>query len=188
MVIGGIIVDNRTETRTQVPWLGDIPILGDLFARETDSNDRIALYFFVTPHILHDKDFADLAEISYRKKLEAADTIGYERVRVIDPNFGRGESDIDLSGFDLPLYASPERGEVGGGEVGLDPMKVNERLRAATHGDDDEHAADPDGSDDAQPEPQSTEPQSTEPQSTESQSTESQSTQPQPVQPGAEAQ
>ena len=32
MVIGGIVVDNESTTRTQVPWIGDIPILGRLFS------------------------------------------------------------------------------------------------------------------------------------------------------------
>ncbi|MCP3917404.1 MAG: hypothetical protein GY711_17805 [bacterium] len=138
MVIGGIIVDNRSETRRQVPFLGDLPIIGNLFARESNNLNRTALYFFVTPHIMQDEHFADLAEISYRKKLEAADTIGHERVRLIDNNFGPKEGEIELSGFDVPLYASPERGEVSGEEVGLDPVEINRRLEEARNdGQDD---------------------------------------------------
>ncbi|MEO0664055.1 MAG: hypothetical protein AAFZ87_21200, partial [Planctomycetota bacterium] len=64
MVIGGIVVDNESEQVDQVPLLGDIPLLGLLFKREQVSRNRTVLYFFVTPHILQDKDFADLAEIS----------------------------------------------------------------------------------------------------------------------------
>jgi len=125
MVIGGIIIDNRTETKSQVPWLGEIPIIGRLFGRKTESLDRTALYFFVTPHIMRDNEFADLAEISYRKKLEAADTIGADRIRVIDPRFGSKNSDVGLGGFDIPLYTSPERGEVDRNDVGLDPIEIN---------------------------------------------------------------
>lgn len=128
MVIGGIVLDNASSNRRQVPLLGDIPILGYLFRRTSNTQERTILYFFVTPHILEDEQFADLAEISYRKKLEAADTIGADRVRLIDPDFGQTDGPIDLSGFDVPLYSSPERGEVRQSEVGIDPVEMNEML------------------------------------------------------------
>ena len=75
MVIGGIIVDNRTETEEQIPFLGDLPVIGRLFERKASTLDRTALYFFVTPHIMSDDAFGDLADFSYRKKLDAANTL-----------------------------------------------------------------------------------------------------------------
>ncbi|MFT4540476.1 MAG: general secretion pathway protein D [Planctomycetota bacterium] len=131
MVIGGIIIDNTQTTTNQVPILGDIPILGQLFRRDSETQDHTALYFFVTPHILRDEHFADLAEISYRKKLEAADTIGAKRIRLIDPAFGESQQGIDLSGFDLPLYTSPQAGEVDEETIGLDKVEINNLLRDA---------------------------------------------------------
>ncbi len=132
MVIGGIVVDNESTTRTQVPWLGDIPILGNLFSRETGTRDRTVLYFFVTPHILKDTEFADLAELSYEKKLEAAREIGIERLRKIDPTFGMSSeaagSSVGLEGFDLPLYTPPQRGETAGDQVGLSPLEAARML------------------------------------------------------------
>lgn len=129
MVIGGIITDNKSSQHSGVPWLDDIPILGKLFGSDSDSSSRTTLYFFVTPHILRDKDFADLAEVSYRKKLDAADTIGVDRVRVIDPRFGASNSGIDLRGFEVPLYRSPARGEVDSESVGIDPARMQELIR-----------------------------------------------------------
>ncbi|MFT5150756.1 MAG: general secretion pathway protein D [Planctomycetota bacterium] len=131
MVIGGIIIDNTQTTTNQVPILGDIPILGQLFRRDSETQDHTALYFFVTPHILRDEHFADLAEISYRKKLEAADTIGAKRIRLIDPAFGESQQGIDLSGFDLPLYTSPQAGEVDEETIGLDKVEIKNLLRDA---------------------------------------------------------
>ena len=132
MVIGGIVVDNESTTRTQVPWLGDVPILGNLFSRETGSRDRRVLYFFVTPHILKDTEFADLAELSFRKKLEASQEIGVDRLRMVDPSFGQSSdsagSSVGLEGFDLPLYSAPERGETAGGAVGLSPLDAARML------------------------------------------------------------
>jgi general secretion pathway protein D len=123
MVIGGVITNNTTEQRTQLPWLGDIPVLGFLFRRDQDTLDKRTLYFFVTPHILADKDFADLAEISYEAKLRASETIGADRLRVIDPDFGVTDDDEALMGFEVPLYRRPPVGEVQGDDVGLDPQR-----------------------------------------------------------------
>jgi general secretion pathway protein D len=130
MVIGGIITDNKGKTRDGVPWLADLPLLGWLFRSQSDSTSRTTLYFFVTPHIMRDRDFADLAEISYKKKLEAADTIGADRVRVIDPTFGQDKrKSVDMRGLEVPLYRSPPRGEVQGGQVGIDSGRVQSMLQ-----------------------------------------------------------
>lgn len=131
MVIGGIVSDNKRESISKVPWLGDIPVLGHLFRRDTDANDRTTLYFFVTPHIMHDVDFADLSEYSHRAKFDAASVIGLDRVQVVDPAFGAGTDEVDLQSFELPLYRAPERGEVSGEAVGMDPVRQQELLREA---------------------------------------------------------
>ena len=131
MVVGGIITDNKGKTRDSLPFLGDIPILGFLFRNQSDSLSRTTLYFFVTPHIMRDADFADLAEMSYKKKLEAADTIGSDRLRVIDPHFGHEGEHLDLQSFEVPLYKSPSKGEVGKEEVGIDPTRMKELLKDA---------------------------------------------------------
>lgn len=127
MVIGGIIVDNKTLEKDQVPWLGDIPIIGFLFRREQNTEDRTTLYFFVTPHIMRDREFADLAAYTYKKKLEAAEKIGAGRVQIIDPNFGdEREVETLLEGFKLPVYQAPETGEVDPSMIGVDGEKAND--------------------------------------------------------------
>ncbi|HPF14843.1 MAG TPA: secretin N-terminal domain-containing protein, partial [Planctomycetota bacterium] len=131
MVIGGIIIDNRSETVDKIPILGDLPVLGTLFRRESNSGTRTTLYFFVTPHILDDTEFADLAEISYQRKMEAADTIGKERIRIIDPKFGSDHGMIDLDGFDIPLYQSPPRGETDAASIGMTPGQVQSAIDEA---------------------------------------------------------
>ena len=131
MVIGGIIIDNHSETVDKIPFLGDIPILGRLFRRDSQSGTRTTLYFFVTPHILDDSEFADLAEISYQKKVDAAGTIGTDRMRVIDPKFGGDHGMINLDGFDIPLYQSPPRGEVDSASIGKSPQEIQAALEKA---------------------------------------------------------
>ncbi len=132
MVIGGIITDNKGRSHSGVPFLGDLPLLGYLFRRQGETTSRTTLYFFVTPHIMRDRDFADLAEVSYRRKLEAADTIGADRVRVIDPSFGQEKKGVDMRGLEVPLYRSPPRGEIRGSDVGIEPGKIQGMLKDQT--------------------------------------------------------
>lgn len=52
VVFGGVKVTNRTRSVTQVPLLGSIPILGNLFkSSEVTDNDQ-ELLFFITPKVL----------------------------------------------------------------------------------------------------------------------------------------
>jgi general secretion pathway protein D len=129
MVIGGIIVDDKNETRSSVPFLGDLPILGYLFRRDQDNKNRTTLYFFVTPHILKDQNFSDLAEISYKLKLDAAEKIGTNRMQMIDHAFGASSDQVPLDGFEVPMYRSPGGGEVTPAMVGQDPVKSTKALQ-----------------------------------------------------------
>jgi hypothetical protein len=96
-------------------------LLGALFRRDTDTDSRTTLYFFVTPHILRDQNFSDLSEISYQVKLDAAEKIGSQRIQMIDPSFGEKQGAIDMSGFDVPLYRRPGTGETSAEMIGKDP-------------------------------------------------------------------
>ncbi len=52
VVIGGILSKGTDETRGEVPWLGELPLIGGLF-RNTDQLDRTyELMVFLTPTIL----------------------------------------------------------------------------------------------------------------------------------------
>lgn len=51
-VIGGLIRDSHTKSNSQVPWLGDIPLLGNLFKSRRNNFSRENLIVLVTPHII----------------------------------------------------------------------------------------------------------------------------------------
>ena len=59
IVVGGLKTENSSRTIAKVPLLGDIPVLGELFKRRSNSDDASTLYVFLTPTILRDPDFAD---------------------------------------------------------------------------------------------------------------------------------
>jgi type IV pilus assembly protein PilQ len=54
VVLGGILETNHTDAETKVPWLGDIPVLGNLFKNTTKTDDKDELLVFVTPKIIHE--------------------------------------------------------------------------------------------------------------------------------------
>lgn len=51
IVIGGMMQDQKTQTVQKVPLLGDIPLLGLLFQRNTNDKTKTELLFFLTPHV-----------------------------------------------------------------------------------------------------------------------------------------
>jgi type IV pilus secretin PilQ/predicted competence protein len=52
VVIGGVIQTQNSLEVKQVPLLGDVPYLGNLFKRRTVSTATQELIFFITPHIM----------------------------------------------------------------------------------------------------------------------------------------
>jgi type IV pilus assembly protein PilQ len=52
VVIGGVIQTNNALNISQVPLLGDIPYLGNLFKRRSVSTSNQELIFFITPRII----------------------------------------------------------------------------------------------------------------------------------------
>jgi type IV pilus assembly protein PilQ len=52
VVIGGVIQTQNSVSVTQVPLLGDIPVLGNLFKRRSVSTQTQELIFFITPKIV----------------------------------------------------------------------------------------------------------------------------------------
>ncbi len=54
IVLGGLLSDEATEQKSQVPFLGSIPILGELFKTRSVKKKKSNLMFFVRPRILRD--------------------------------------------------------------------------------------------------------------------------------------
>jgi len=52
VVLGGLMKDTTTKTITKVPFLGSIPIVGNLFQKRDESVERSNLLIFVTAHLV----------------------------------------------------------------------------------------------------------------------------------------
>jgi len=52
VVLGGVYEREKTFQREQVPWLGDLPVVGNLFKTTQRQDNNEELLIFVTPKIL----------------------------------------------------------------------------------------------------------------------------------------
>ncbi len=52
--IGGIFEQEESSTRTKIPLLGDLPVIGVLFRQDLRRNDKRELLIFVTPKVVKD--------------------------------------------------------------------------------------------------------------------------------------
>jgi pilus assembly protein CpaC len=52
LVLGGLILQRETETRTKIPFVGDIPIIGSAFSRRTSDVGETEVLIMVTPQMV----------------------------------------------------------------------------------------------------------------------------------------
>lgn len=69
VLLGGLISSNRAEGDTGIPLLKDIPGLGQLFRKNTQSGDRTELIVLITPYILNDDRDARALTRAFRDRL-----------------------------------------------------------------------------------------------------------------------
>jgi len=58
LVLGGLMSNNITDSNTQIPFLGKIPIIGNLFQHNTRRLEKKNLLVFIKPSILHSAEDA----------------------------------------------------------------------------------------------------------------------------------
>ena len=69
IIIGGLMETDKSQTDTKIPFLGDIPVLGNLFKRKQKSDSKTELLIFLTPHIVQNP--TELAALSARERAKA---------------------------------------------------------------------------------------------------------------------
>ena len=52
IIIGGLIKDESLDSNDRIPVLGNIPVLGKLFRKESRSTSKSEIVIFLTPHII----------------------------------------------------------------------------------------------------------------------------------------
>jgi general secretion pathway protein D len=69
VLLGGLISENGAEGKGGVPFLKDIPILGNVFGRQSKSGNRTELIILITPYIANDTHDAEAITDAFRRQL-----------------------------------------------------------------------------------------------------------------------
>ncbi len=104
IVLGGIVVEDIRDSVIKIPFLGDIPLVGEAFKRTSKKNNQSKLYIFLTPRIMTDPNFNDLKLFSEGPQREMkVDPLTPELepaiIRTVDPT----PSALPDSPFDTPM-------------------------------------------------------------------------------------
>jgi general secretion pathway protein D len=85
VLIGGIIDDQLLRSRSGVPFLMDIPVLGRLFRMETEKVDRTELIILITPHVIRDREEAHSITQEFENRIRSLKGM-IERIRPPKPS------------------------------------------------------------------------------------------------------
>jgi general secretion pathway protein D len=109
-VVGGLISSDAENARQGVPFLSDIPVLGNLFSDNSRQLTKQNLLVFLTPHIVRTRE--DLQALSLDQRQKYVRTLGRTEVnnmppsqfeQMYQPSFNRAVSPQE----DLQQYQSP---------------------------------------------------------------------------------
>jgi general secretion pathway protein D len=109
-VVGGLISSDAENARQGVPFLSDIPVLGNLFSDNSRAMTKQNLLVFLTPHIVRTRE--DLQALALDERQKYVRTLGRTEVnnmppsqfeQMYQPSFNRAVSPQE----DLQQYQSP---------------------------------------------------------------------------------
>lgn len=116
VALGGLLDDNEQRTLQKVPFLGDIPLLGEVFKSRARSRVKTNLMVFIRPTIL--RNAADRAALAARR---------YGVVRNAQVNFNAKQEPsideliVDYMGATLPAAPSAQVAVVAPGDTLIRP-------------------------------------------------------------------
>ncbi|MGH7913038.1 MAG: type II secretion system secretin GspD, partial [Candidatus Binataceae bacterium] len=73
-VIGGLLSNENDTQRSAIPFISDIPVLGNLFSDNGSDKKKLNLLVFLTPHVVRTRD--DLRALALDERQKFADTLG----------------------------------------------------------------------------------------------------------------
>jgi hypothetical protein len=66
IILGGLFRETTTRSRNQVPFLGDIPIIGNIFRGQDDQTEKEEIIFLLTPTIIKDERMWEMGRDSLK--------------------------------------------------------------------------------------------------------------------------
>jgi general secretion pathway protein D len=96
IVLGGLTADDYNRLKSQVPILGDIPVLGELFKSRQESRTKRTLFIFLKPTILRDGATAAAETQARYNRLRGDEAqLGEKRSLLLNPPRPRLSVEID---------------------------------------------------------------------------------------------
>src|SRR5208283_126185 len=93
-VVGGLMSNNDNIQRQGVPWISDIPVLGNFFSDTSKDKMKDNLIVFLTPHVVRNK--TDLRALALDERARFTSSLGPREMRdmpassvnsIYDPTF-----------------------------------------------------------------------------------------------------
>ncbi len=109
IIIGGLFRDKTSVTRSQVPFLGEIPVVGNLFRGQSDHVEKEEVIFLITPHIIQDSADYAMAEKA-KTDIERYRRSGHDhlmvfgRTRLADHYYRKARLNTEMGNLDLARY------------------------------------------------------------------------------------
>jgi general secretion pathway protein D len=73
LALGGMIQKSRTTTRGQIPIVGDLPAIGNLFGSKENQQGKTELLVIITPHVIRNLSEARQVTDEFRRELQLND-------------------------------------------------------------------------------------------------------------------
>jgi len=99
IVMGGLIQENSNEGRSGIPYLYDLPVVGNLFGSTNNSGARTELIVIITPRVV--RTDVDVREVSEDLR---------EQMRSLSPLLKSSGRSAPEDAFPVPSKASVEVG------------------------------------------------------------------------------
>ncbi len=138
VVIGGLFRDVVVTSRSQIPLLGDLPLIGGLFRSTKDSTQRQEVIVLLTPHIIEEPEETNSAariDDVRRKRFGARDELQWAgRARLVEDRYAEaaryyveGDTEAAMKELAFVLEIRPTY---------LEAIRLKERIIAETTPDE----------------------------------------------------
>lgn len=111
IIIGGLIREDTTKSRTGVPWLSKLPLLGWLFGNTEDNKTRAELIILLTPHVMKDQKEARDVTADYVDDMAESSQGRIRKDELIKKEKGQKGETNRLKKAPVPAPAPPANGK-----------------------------------------------------------------------------
>lgn len=103
MAVGGLIRNTKSNNVSKVPVLGDIPVVGTLFRRETQGDEHRELVLLITPYVMHKG--TEYEDVTRERLLKDSRYDEWNQTKEVPPSFIKPKQDVPARiEQDLKIY------------------------------------------------------------------------------------